>query len=293
MPLPDTDVLLLDGATGTELDRRGYRLGEPIWSAAALVDAADLIEQIHIDYLDAGAQAIVTNTFRTHARNIARDPRGLDAAELTKRAVDIAIRARDRINPDALVLGSVAPLEECYDPNQSPPRADCHAEHAQIIEQLLDAGVDTILIETMVTQHEAVAAAAEAQRAAPGNWMISFVLRSEDPPGRMLHGKPVLDVISEIDGALAVGVNCAAANTTAHHVSLLRQMLPEPIRVMAYANTDALDMATGRWIDGALPDADAFADSAMSWVDAGATIIGGCCGTTPEMIAAIACRLGR
>jgi homocysteine S-methyltransferase len=286
-------VILLDGAMGTELERRGVALTTPLWSARANVDAVDLVEQIHSDYLDAGADAIITNTFRTHARNVHDAGVHVDAGELTQRAVDAALRARDRVNPAAAVLGSVAPLSDCYTPADAPTRADCHAEHAAIIAELLAAGVDGILLETMVSPHEALAAAAEAERLAPGRWMISMVLRSDDPPGTMLSGDPVVDLLPTFESALAIGINCASANSTRGHVELLRRMLPESMSIMAYANTDSYDTSTSSWTHGAHDDPDLYAEMAMTWIDAGARIIGGCCGTTPATIAALARRLGR
>src|SRR6185503_12308221 len=86
-------VLLLDGATGTELHRRGVDTGLPLWSANALLTGSglDTLRQIHLDYLEAGAAILTANTFRTHRRALAS--MGHDARELTKRAVEVARQA--------------------------------------------------------------------------------------------------------------------------------------------------------------------------------------------------------
>ena len=125
-------ILLLDGATGTELDRRGVDIGLPLWSARALLEAPGVLAEIHRDYLEAGAGAITTNTFRTHRRTLDKIGLGDRAAELTGLAVTIARRARDDIRPDAPVLGSVAPLEECYRPDLAPDDAACRGEHGEV-----------------------------------------------------------------------------------------------------------------------------------------------------------------
>lgn len=287
----DGSILLLDGGTGTELDRRGLDVSLPIWSARALLDAPEAVEQIHVDYLEAGSGAIVTNTFRTHRRSLAKAGHGDKARELTALAVDIAKSARDRVKPDALILGSVAPLEDCYRPDLAPSMDDCRAEHAEMITHLLDAGVDYVLLETANTRHESSAAAAMANRLAADRWMISFCAKAEGPPGVLLAGTPLVDVLTVTEGACAVGINCMVATAIAPQVKLLRTVVPDDVPIAAYGNIGHAQ-ATGEWVNSDATDPDRFADYAEEWIAAGATIIGGCCGTTPETIRAIAKRLG-
>jgi homocysteine S-methyltransferase len=120
MFLETNDILLLDGATGTELDRRGVDIGLPLWSARAIIDAPEVLGEVHRAYLDAGAGAVTTNTFRTHARSLAKAGMESQAGALTHQAVAIARQACHDSNADALVLGSVAPLEDCYSPDRCP-----------------------------------------------------------------------------------------------------------------------------------------------------------------------------
>jgi S-methylmethionine-dependent homocysteine/selenocysteine methylase len=248
-----SEILLLDGATGTELGRRGVDITLPLWSARALLDAPDVLAEIHREYLEAGAGAVTANTFRTHRRSLAKAGLGDQAPALTRRAVEIARAARDAHRPEALVLGSVAPLEDCYEPWLAPEAAACRAEHAEIVGHLLEAGADGILIETMNNLTEA-RAAADAESA---------------------------------DDAGAVGVNCVAAPHVEAQVRYLRQALPDGVRIMAYANVGYADEA-GNWVCTDAADPARFADYARRWVDAGATIVGGCCGTTPDTIRAVA-----
>ncbi len=161
---PGRQVTILDGATGTELERRGVDISLPLWSARALVAAPDVLADVHRDYLDAGADAITANTFRTHHRTLACEPDAPDATELTQTAVRIARAVRDEHKPGALVLGSVAPLEDCYRPDLAPGADDCAREHAQLIATLVEAGVDRVLIETMNNITETRAAVDAARR---------------------------------------------------------------------------------------------------------------------------------
>jgi len=292
MAIDAESILLLDGATGTELDRRGVDVSLPLWSAKALIDAPEVVEQIHIDYLKAGAEAIITNTFRTHRRSLEKVGAGDRAEELTKLAVELAKSARDKVGVEALILGAVSPLEDCYHPEFAPSIEPCEREHEEMIGHLLEAGVDYIIIETVNTIHEALAAAEKARRLAPGKWMISFCTKTEGPPGVLLHGPPLVDVLPALTEAYAVGVNCIVAQAVEAQVRLLRALLPDAVRVVAYGNIGHSDEA-GVWHDSEAIDPRRYADYVERWIEAGASIVGGCCGTTPETIRAVAERLGK
>jgi S-methylmethionine-dependent homocysteine/selenocysteine methylase len=289
----DRRVMILDGATGTELDRRGVDISLPLWSARALISAPDVLAAVHRDYLDAGADAITANTFRTNRRTLALEPDAhgaLDADELTIAAVRIARAVRDEHKPGALVLGSVAPLEDCYRPDLAPGPDDCAREHADLIETLVAAGVDRVLIETMNNLTETRAATDAARLLAPDRWMVSFCFDTTAPPGTLLGGEPVEAVLDELRDAAAVGVNCVAAPEVVRQVAFLRERLPEAISIIAYANIGYAD-DRGNWVPTDAVDPDRYAEYAASWVAAGASIVGGCCGTTPATIAAVTDRL--
>jgi len=288
-------ILLLDGGMGTELDRRGADITLPLWSALPLLNAPELVEEIHGDYLRAGADAIVTNSFRTHRRSLAKGGRGDQAQELTALSVEIARHARDKHNPNALIFGSVAPLEDCYRPDLVPSAQECSDEHGEIICNLLDAGVDFIILETMNSLRESIAAVTQAKDLAPGRWIINYCTKTDGPPGIMLRGSPLTDMLPLLTDAYAVGVNCVVPQSVEAQVQLLRALLPDEVQVSAYANT-AHYTSEGQCGGGELKDDDTidpqlFAEYAEQWVQAGATIVGGCCGTTPETIKAIADRL--
>jgi homocysteine S-methyltransferase len=288
-------ILLLDGAMGTELERRGVNTALPLWSAHALLEAPEVVEQIHVEYLEAGAEAITTNTFRTHRRSLAKGGFGDRARELTFRAVEIAIRARERVNSDALVIGSIAPLEDCYRPDLVPGVEECRDEHAEMISHLVEAGVDLIAMETMNSMRESTAAIEQVRAATPGKWMASFCVKTDGPPGVMLRGSTLADMIPELTDAYAVGINCIPAASMDSQLKLLRALLPEGMRLAAYAN-GADFCAQGQCIGGAkrateIVNPQRYAEYAESWVQAGVSILGGCCGTTPETIRAIAERL--
>ena len=287
-----TKVLLLDGATGTELGRRGVDISLPLWSAHALIESPEILKEVHRDYLRAGADMVTTNTFRTHRRSLDKAGMGDRARKLTQLAVKIARQARDEVSPAAKVLGCVSPLEDCYRPDLAPDFATAEREHGEMIANLLEAGADMILIETMNTLRETIAAARQAQTLAPGKWMVSVCTKSDGPPGVLLSGEPMTDLLTKIEGAWSVGVNCVAAPAVEAQVKMLRLLAPHHVRISAHANIGYRD-ADGNWICTDAIEPAKYAEYVAAWIVAGASVIGGCCGTRPETIRVIANRLGR
>jgi homocysteine S-methyltransferase len=280
----NSNIFLLDGATGSELDRAGIDVGMPLWSANAIIEAPEILKQVHIAYLEAGAQAIITNTFRTHERSLAKAGMGDRAEELTNKAVEIARTARDEVNTDALVFGSVAPLEDCYSPELAPLSKVCEEEHSKMIKHLVNSGVDLVLIETMCSAGELCAASIAAMENTDA-WAVSMCLR-QDSIGVLLDGNPIDEFLPALARACFLGINCYPATKLAKQVTYLRSIVPSHIPIAAYGNVGYAD-DEGGWINTDAIDPNIFAEYAMDWVNAGASIVGGCCGTTPKSISAI------
>jgi homocysteine S-methyltransferase len=272
--------ILLDGATGTELARRGINVNVPEWSAAALVTAPDLVRQVHADYFAAGAELITANTFRTHARNLSRCGLASRAAELTSLAVSLALEAGgDR----AWVLGSQAPLEDCYSPQLVPPDADLQREHREMARHLANAGVDGILVETQNTIREALAAARAAAETGL-SVLISFVCGRD---GRLLSGERLsaaADAVLPLEPVMLL-VNCLPVDAAPQVLSkLVAAAGSRPVGL--YANIGYAD-ERGQWVNTDNIDPQVYARQASDWLRQGARLIGGCCGTTPAHTAAL------
>ena len=199
--------LVLDGATGTELARRGVDVEGPLWSAAAMLEAPEVLEAVHRSYVEAGADLITANTFRVSGPALAAA--GLESrhAELAGEAVAIARRACAAAGrPEVRVLGSVAPLGDCYDVSVKPTARACREEHARSIAVLREAGVDGVVLETMPWVAEAAFAARAAERLMPGRWWLS-VVGDAGRPGRTLSGESMLELGPLPGGAAAIGAN--------------------------------------------------------------------------------------
>lgn len=273
--MDEARVLLLDGATGTELTRRGIATTLPLWSAQALLDACDVVREIHADYVRAGADVITANTFRTSARTLAHAGLSARDTELTARAVALAREAAGGL---AWVAGSQPPLEDCYCPELVPADDALEREHGRIAENLADAGVDLILVETQNTIREA-AAATRAAVATGLPVLTSFVCGGG---GRLLSRETLTEAARAVQplGTDGVLVNCAPAERILGCLQELRGALGE-FPIGGYGNIGHADADVG-WVNTDAQEPAVYAEHARAWLESGARFVGGCCGTTPD-----------
>jgi S-methylmethionine-dependent homocysteine/selenocysteine methylase len=281
------NMIRLDGAMGTELTRRGVDTALPLWSAIALDNAPDTVRQIHADYIAAGADILTANTFRTNTRALGKAGIAHRAHELTQRAVSLA---RDAACGRARVAGSIAPVEDCYTPDLVPTEAELAREHGELAAALASAGVDLMLVETMNTAREAAAACAAAHATGRPLW-VSFTLGADN---HLLSGESLAAAVAAVSrfAPEAVLVNCipvaqceSALGVLSHALSAAG--LAASTRFGAYGNVGHVDDAVGWTLTNAVTP-EAYALAAQRWCALGASIIGGCCGTTPAHIAALA-----
>jgi len=269
--------LLLDAAMGTELQRRETDTSLPLWSARALIVDPEVVWTIHGDEVAAGADILTANTFRTHARSLARGGAGERAAELSALAVHLAHQAAAAPGREVFVAGSLSPLEDCYRPDLVPDDAALEREHGAQARFLAAAGVDLLIAETHNTVREAVAAA-RAARETGLPYVVSMVT---DGSGRLLSGEP----LSAVAEALrpfepdALGVNCVPAGKLAGDLAVLAAAAPGRT-LAAYANLGLPAEGPGWQFTDELGPED-YGREASRWLGFGARIVGGCCGTTP------------
>lgn len=278
--LREDRVLLLDGALGTELARRGFPLSSALWSAAALLDDPQLVQTIHQDYVKAGAELLTANTFRTHRRNLAAVGLGDRARKLTAKAVELARAAANSSSHPVWVAGSQAPLGDCYSPEDVPDEEALIREHAEMSRNLADAGVDAILVETQNTIREA-ACALSAATLTGLPVLVSFVCGQD---ARLLSGETLTDAVIAIRSfrPSAILVNCLPAAAVPKALTELRTNARD-VPIGVYANVGCYD-ATEGWITTPMEEPETYAQETLRWRDLGAKLIGGCCGTTPEHI---------
>ena len=279
--------LLLDSAMGTELQRRDARTSLPLWSAQALLEDPELVWTIHGEDAASGAEILTANTFRTHARTLAKAGIAERSAELSALAIRLAHQAASVRGREIFVAGSLSPLEDCYRPDLAPAQESLEREHAAQARFLADAGVDLILAETHNSIREAKAAAAAA-KATGLPFVVSFVT---DGKGRLLSGEAIADAATELvaHAALApdaLGVNCVPVASLSVDFAVLAASAAD-LPLSAYGNLGLPADGPG-WSFTEELDPEAYAQAARSWVDRGARIVGGCCGTTSAHTRALA-----
>lgn len=266
-------ITRLDGPLGTELSARGVATDSPIWSAAAIDVAAEVIAEIHRDYAAAGATVHTANTFRTKRRYV-----GDQWQRLSKAAVDIA---RSAVPSSHRIAASIAPLADCYRPDLSPP--DPRPEHREMAQALAELGVDLLLCETFPHVEEAIIAVEESVRTGVETWLALTAGPSADLMTPQVMAQAARRAAAA--GAAAVLVNCTPATDSLRFVEALAEAeLGLPIGVYANAGSDRDRIG---WDASSAAGVEAYARLAKQWRSAGATIIGGCCGTGPKHIAVL------
>ncbi len=280
-----TSPILFGGAIGTELQRRGVQTKLPLWSAVANHTHKELLQKIYEDYLQAGVNLVITNTFRTTDWTVkkSKTKQPFTSFDLTKNAIKVLHTAIENIKPSQPVFigGCVTTLEDCYEPENTPSVDVLKKEHTKNIEELIKGGrIDFIMVET---QNSSVEAKIICDIAKEFNmpFMISFVNKGKE----LLNGEPLEEVIMQFQelGALSILLNCRPPEEMTIGLSLFPDICKVPYG--AYGNGTGCAHDDCGWIfddSGSLDDS--YAKEAKKWLDLGSKIIGGCCGTTPETI---------
>lgn len=266
-------VVVLDGAIGTELLRRGFVAEGEAWTARAAVTDRALLESVHAAYAESGATLHTANTFRAQPRLFPDDCERLVRESV--RAVRVAVRSSDR------VVGSLAPIVDCYRPDLAPPEEISAPLHARMARALADSAVDAILCEGFANPDELRVASACA--AATG--LPVWAAMTAGPEGSLLTPRALASGLrGSLDhGVERVFVHCIDVATIDDWVTAVAA-LGVPFGVYANAGDPAGHGGWGRETEEAV---GAYGNAARRFRDAGATVIGGCCGTSSRHIAAV------
>lgn len=289
-----TSVILTDGGMGQELVRRSKSEPTPLWSARVLIDEPELVRDLHAEFIRAGARVITVNTYSATPERLAREGAEELFEALQKRGIELARQARDEAG-DAAIAGCLSPLFGSYAPALTISFEETLATYRRIVAAQAD-GVDLFLCETMASAEEARAAAIAASESGKPVW-VSWTLADHGTP-RLRSGETIATAASAL-GDLPVAarlLNCCRPEAIA---TALPELMALGGPVGAYANgfTSVEALKHGSTVEVLHArhdlDAEAYADQAMGWVEAGAGIIGGCCEVGPAHIAALRDRLDR
>jgi methionine synthase I (cobalamin-dependent)/5,10-methylenetetrahydrofolate reductase len=274
--------LLFDGAMGTVLQHRRPRSGHGF--DGLNLTAPDVVSAAHRAYVTAGADVIETNTFGANRFRLGEHGLGDRVAAINAAAVGIAREAAD--GSGVWVAGSVGPLGVLLTPIGRLTVAEAELAFCEQITALVDAGVDLLVIETMPSIDEVRIATSVAREVAPDLPLVAMMTFADDDRTMLGVGaaEAALD-LSEL-GVDAVGVNCSSGpNQVLRLTAAMREVVPDlPIAAIPNAGFPERDL-TGRVSYPATPAY--FADYARAFVEAGVSIVGGCCGTSDAHIGAM------
>jgi methionine synthase I (cobalamin-dependent) len=297
------DTIILDGPTGTELQRRGARMDPAAWCGPATLENERLLEAIHTDYIAAGADVVTANTFASSRLMLAKAGLSKSVREINKRAIEAALRARDAAPGGAgvVVAGSLShmgPLKQgtaASDPAQLPSHAQLQDAFHELASILSGAGCELIILEMMYDPRRIQAAVGAALETKLPVWFGASARRGRDgKPISFLQSEEIpLDSIAELTpetGVDAAGIMHTGAEIVADALQVMRRHFSGPL--MAYPDSGYFEMPDWRFVDVITPQR--FEAFCRDWIASGVQIIGGCCGLTPEHIrAAVRAKLKR
>lgn len=301
--LAENGYLVIDGAMGTELETRGCNLNDKLWSAKVLLENPDLIYQVHLDYLRAGADLLITSSYQASVPGYAR--RGLDsqqAVALITKSAELAKQARTdyqrEINrpKSILVAGSIGPYGTLladgseYRGDYQMPHNELLAFHRPRIMALINAGIDILGFETLPSYLEIKSILTLLAEFPTTTAYISLSLKDAE---HLCDGTPLSDVVKLINDQpqiIALGVNCIALEKAGPALATLKHLTNKPLLV--YPNSgEQYDPISKTWL--CRLNKQTLADHIDEWLEIGAKMIGGCCRTGPQDIVKIAEKLNQ
>ena len=290
-----TNVTVLDGGMGRELLRIGAPFRQPEWSALALTEGPDWVVQAHTNFINAGAEVITTNSYALVPFHIGDERFRAEAFDLAVLAGALARKAADAAPGRVRVAGSLPPLFGSYLP-QLFNAADAH----RIIDPLVDGLVDSVdfwLGETLGSIAEAREVRNALDRADTASslpFWISYTL-DDVALGTLRSGEPVDEAVrAAIDlGAKAVLFNCSQAEAISAAIDIAAGVAAGRAEIGGYANRFVAAHSSTGEANAQITefredlDPESYREFVSSWLQRGATIVGGCCGMTPDHIAVI------
>ncbi len=286
------EIVLLDGATGTELQRRGVPMDPGAWCGPATLDHDRLLTDIHADYIAAGAEVITANTFASSRVMLSRAGYADQVEEINRRAVEAALRARDEApgGADVVVAGSLSHMvpvtagTAIANRDDSPDDAETAFALDELAQILVRSGCELIILE-MMYQPSRIRLALDAAAATGLPVWFGFSARRA-PDGRVLsffpHGDLPLDAVTSLIPAQvdAAGVMHSNAELTKDALQSVRAHFDGPL--MAYPDSGHFEMPDWNFVD--VMSTEVFGEYCADSIRSGVQIIGGCCGLTVDHI---------
>ncbi|MEX0371013.1 MAG: homocysteine S-methyltransferase family protein [Tateyamaria sp.] len=296
------EITLLDGGMGQELVRRSGKPASPLWATQILIDAPEIVAAVHRDYADAGATVATTNTYAIHRDRLMGgssnhyadgDTDLLDRTDQFETLLHAALDQVDSVRDRGQIAGAIGPLGASYRSDIHPPEAEATSLYAEVARQLAQR-CDVLLFETVASLTAARACVAAGRQTDRPVW-VAFTVDDADGT-RLRSGELLADAVDIANSADAALINCSVPEVIG---AALDALADTRVPLGAYAN--GFTQISQAFIDGGTTadglqhrtdlTPEVYAEHAVSWIDHGATILGGCCEVGPAHIAEIARRL--
>ncbi|MEM9469207.1 MAG: homocysteine S-methyltransferase family protein [Pseudomonadota bacterium] len=286
-------LILMDGGMGRELERIGAPFKQPEWSALALMEAPETVLKAHENFIHAGAEVIITNSYAVVPFHIGQERFNTKGAELIRLSAELAREAADKATHNVKVAGAIPPLFGSYNPD-----AYCEEKAVEILAPFIEGQNDFIdcwVIETISCIREGAFVAKELAKTGKPIW-AAYTLTDRDNDNDPPSIRSENTIENAVNAALswenieAILFNCSQPEEMFEAITITKELVTEDIHIGAYANsfnvrikkkTDATRSITGLRED--LTPEEYFIYSEQ-WREAGANIIGGCCGIFPDHI---------
>ncbi|WLR49411.1 homocysteine S-methyltransferase [Halobacillus litoralis] len=294
--LEQNSVMILDGALATELEAYGCDLDDPLWSAKVLLENPVAIKDVHKEYFKAGADCAITSSYQATIAGF--EERGFSEEQslsLIKKTVELARSARDEYWEEASSVNKVKPLVAASIGPYGAYLADGSEYigkygvtdqqlmdfHRPRMKALVEAGADLLAMETLPSYQEARVLAALLREFPESYAWMSFTLKDGEKISDGTALRSCAEELNDNRQIAAIGVNCAPMEIAADAVAVLKEHTDKP--VLMYPNSgETYNPDSNTWHgEGGVVGFD---DASERWIDQGASIIGGCCRTTPEHI---------
>lgn len=286
-------TVVLDGGTGTEIQRRGVAMDDEVWCATANLTHGEVIRRVHVDYIRAGAEVITANTYASSPLSFAHLGRENEIGPIDRAAVRLAREAvQEAASSPVAVAGSCSVMPPVARGTDRVP--DLHWDPARIrplyeqkVAVLADAGCDLIIMEMMRDLEVSLWATEAAVATGLPVWVGMSVERTEGG-GIVSFANHKWTLPELASGLMDTGAHAALVmhneiSTTGESIELIKSVWDGPVG--AYPEAGHFEMPT--WVFKDITPGQ-FAEAALHWRDAGASILGGCCGITPAHIEALA-----
>lgn len=278
-------VILLDGAMGTQLLDRGFTMG-----GQSNLSSPEQVLGIHKKYSQCGCHILITNTLTMNRIYIETHNIGVDVREVNLAGAKLAKKAADK---NQYVLGNISSTGQLLDPYGNLPESAAYTAFAEQSSLLAEEGVDGFIIETMIDLREALCALRACRDVSSLPVIVSMAFSASKNGGRTIMGNSAEECAIALaeSGALAVGANCGDIDPLqmAEIVRTMRKATKLP--VLAQPNAGKPNLIDNKTQFDMSP-AD-FSKGIVKCIHAGAQLVGGCCGTSPEHISAVAGALSK